>query len=36
MNGAKVYICALKSDNIEVAVQDLNNLGSESGGSAIG
>lgn len=36
MNGAKVYICALASDNIDAAVQELNSLGAESGGSAIG
>ncbi|KAK1623799.1 putative short-chain dehydrogenase [Colletotrichum phormii] len=35
-NGAKVYVVALPSDPIEEAVEELNELGKASGGSAIG
>jgi hypothetical protein len=34
--GAKVYITALASDPIEQKVKELNVLGKESGGFAIG
>lgn len=35
-NGAKVYVVALPSDPIDEVVKDLNQLGSETGGSAFG
>jgi phenylacetate 2-hydroxylase len=35
-NGAKVYVTALPTDEIDGAVKELNDLGKTSGGSAIG
>jgi NAD(P)-dependent dehydrogenase (short-subunit alcohol dehydrogenase family) len=35
-NGAKVYVTALATDDIETAVDELNRLGTKSGGRAIG
>jgi NADP-dependent 3-hydroxy acid dehydrogenase YdfG len=35
-NGAKVYVTALPSDDIQGAVADLNKLGQASGGTAVG
>lgn len=35
-NGAKVYVVALPSDPLEKTVDELNELGRESGGSAEG
>lgn len=35
-NGVKVYIAALATDDIQVAVDLLNDLGKQHGGSAIG
>lgn len=36
VNGAKVYVIALPTDPIDEKVKELNELGKESGGSAIG
>jgi NADP-dependent 3-hydroxy acid dehydrogenase YdfG len=35
-NGVKAYVTGLASDDIEASVAELNKLGKESGGSAIG
>jgi NADPH:quinone reductase-like Zn-dependent oxidoreductase len=35
-NGVKVYVTGLASDDIEKSVADLNDIGKESGGEAIG
>jgi NAD(P)-dependent dehydrogenase (short-subunit alcohol dehydrogenase family) len=35
-NGVKTYVTGLPSDDIEVSVAELNSLGQESGGLAIG
>lgn len=35
VNGAKVYVCGLESDNITNTVEELNRLGKESGNGGI-
>jgi len=35
-NGVKVYVTALPSDDIEGAVAELNDIGKNGGGEAIG
>jgi hypothetical protein len=35
-NGAKVYITALATDDMESTTDELNKLGEQSGGEAIG
>lgn len=36
VNGAKVYVIALPSEPIDEKVSELNELGKDSGGSAVG
>lgn len=36
INGAKVYITALETDDMEGTTDELNKLGERSGGQAIG